>query len=172
MEPLNGKERTSALLKFLGLFLVTVILVNVAIYFSLQMPEKQLALLKEENSRLKVETLNTGLWLTTVDSVRSQLERYNAEPNKIRLELEINDRINALTKFGIKDSSKFGDILTRVANAYSENLVLKKNLLNSGDCSTKIAELEKEKAELKTDLKSCKDELVDKQFKLTQLMKN
>ena len=48
MKPKNRKERTNSFLKFLAIFIVTVSMIVVAVYFNFKIPEKENKLLREQ----------------------------------------------------------------------------------------------------------------------------
>ena len=53
MEITNKKERNSAFLKFIVIFLGSILIVNLALFFDYTFPTKQVKSLKKENAMLK-----------------------------------------------------------------------------------------------------------------------
>ena len=166
MEPLNTQERTVALFKFLALFLVTVILICWAMYYDWGIPNKQLKLLKEENAQLSAANENTRKILVTIDTIRSCMNRYPTDLNKPRLEMEINEGARQLIKYVGTDTSNFSKIVTRMADSYNQHLIDKKALLSIGNCSDKVADLEKTIKDQKDEIKDLEDDVDDLRLKL------
>jgi len=172
MDALNEKERTIALLKFTVLFLFTVILIVVAVFYGIKVPSKQVEILRAENDRLLGIRANTKLILVSIDSVKYKLDRYSNEPNKEILEREIGSEFDALAKYSLKDTTNFGNIISRVINEFKDHLVDKKNLLKAGDCSITVNELNAQISKLKSEVKDCDTELINQGFKLKACVNN
>lgn len=170
MEPLNSQERTVALFKFLGLFLVTILLVCTALYFDWEMPNKQIQMLKEENARLSQGYNNTRSILVTMDSISNQLNRYASEPNKGFAEAQINQGLINLSKLNFGDSTDFGRIVRLSWQSYQTQLQDKKGLLTSGNCSAQVAQLESQLQQKTDECKKATDEAIQKTLQLKQCL--
>jgi hypothetical protein len=167
MEPLNSKERSIALIKFLGLFLVTLVLACAALYFDYNViPSKQFQMLKEENAKLSVASNNTRAILTTIDSIRSGLMRYQADPNKGRIEIEVNQGALSLIKYIGTDTNDFSRIITRVSDSYTQQLIDKKLLISSGGSGEKVIALEQTIEKQKQEIKDLNRDIEDLRLKL------
>ena len=166
MDALNEKERTIALVKFLGMFLVTVILVLVAAFYGTKAPQQQLNLLTSENAQLKVGLKNTRSIITSMDSIAAKMGRYNTELNKEILAREIADELQALSRYSYKDTTDFGNILSRVGLEYKFHLADKKALSTSGDCSATLIKMQMENEKLVRDLKDCNQDLTNLNLKI------
>jgi hypothetical protein len=156
MEPLNTKERTIGLLKFIGLFLVLFVLAIVAISFDFKLPKKQIQLLREENARLSADNVSKKSVVVLVDSLNSKMLRYDTETNKVFIETQINSDINRLITVARDDSSDFGFLLANISKEYLRHLDDKKKIGDGASWSEKIADRDKEIADLKTELKGLK----------------
>lgn len=156
MEAMNEKERTVALLKFLGVFFVAIILVNVAIYFDTKVPTKQLALLKAENLRLSSGKGSKKELVVLTDSIEARIARYETDLNKGFIDAQINGDINKLANIARGDSSEFGLLIGNMSQAYLFHMSDKKKLDGAGNCSEKIANKEKEINDLKDQMKELK----------------
>ena len=160
MEPLNEKERTVGLIKFLALCLVLTILVVVAAYFPFQLPKKQIEILKQENAKLKSENSDKRAIVVLTDSINARMLRYESEPNKGFIETQINSDINKLALLAKGDSSAdFRNLLVDISQAYLLHMNDKKKMGDASSWSGKIADKEKELADLKEQIKEVKHEL-------------
>ncbi len=169
MDALNEKEKTVALVKFLGMFLLTLIVVMVAAFFGLKSPSKQVDALLVENARLKNTSANLKSVVITLDSLRAKMGRFNNDANKVILERQIADEINALGKYSLSDSSETSVILSRVGAEFQDHLADKKMLSEAGNCSGKVAELNAEMVKLTQELKDCNKELDTKSLQIRMM---
>ena len=84
MEPLNTKERSSAILKMALLFLFTLIVFVVAIYFDYQVPNKQLDMVKAERDKLKQEMLQIKEVMNGLKDFRTDFEQFSDDDETSR----------------------------------------------------------------------------------------
>jgi glutaredoxin 2 len=149
MEPLNSAERTTALLKFFGLFLVTVILVCVAMFFDVITPSTQIKNLKAENQRLTDLNAQSALKLIFIDSIQKNLDRYDIDTmRQTQIEIQINQCIVNLQTLTAGDSSVNSAITKDAAVISASFLNAKKRLKECANSSSIIATYKQQLAEL------------------------
>lgn len=162
MEALNSKERTIALLKFLGVFGVLILLIVIAAFYNFDMPTRQLKIVRAELSHYKKGYKDQTGTITALDSVSMQLFRYTTAPNQIVLEHQIGVHLGDLHEICDKDSTPYGMLVQRAVKGFEMDLVDKKNLIAAGQS----AATNSEKDQLIKDLKEQLDKKEDKIEKL------
>ena len=166
MEPLNSKDRTVALVKFLALaFLVLALAIFVA-YFDNNIDSRQIDILKAENTALKAKTKQAKEAITQLDTINSQLQRFDTEPNKQFAKDLIQRNITTLYTTYANDSSDFGKVLKRTSLVYDIDMIDKSKISMGAASSADKAEMEKKIAELKADLKDAQTNLIQCQMTL------
>ncbi len=152
MDPLNKKERTEAFMKMLLLFLLTVVILAIPMYYAFQMPQKDMAMSNKEYEELKAliksNKQNDKDFMVLADSAHALFIQYSKESIEVK-KGRISDRFSTVLNnmedaalHVVKDSARRG-LYGHIIEAYS-NLVVKND-----DISALKAELKKtaEKAE-------------------------
>ncbi len=116
MDPINQKERTTAFLQFIILFVITIVFVNVGVFFNTRFFAKDYKVLKEENRKLEQISNLTGK-LTELNVDLGQLDNINNEfdweKSKSKIEKKIEDYLTIgsdssdFQKFGIALQSTY-----------------------------------------------------------------
>jgi hypothetical protein len=166
MEPINASERTTALLKYLGITVFVLVLVLFVFYFDTLVVPQQVTMLTRENELLRANSKQNTIAIRQMDSLNSKLMRYDLEPNKeIARKYLDNDVIQFYSNYQ-SDSSDFGKIMQRVAAAYKNAIFDKGKLADAGTSSAAKAEMEKKIIDLKKDLDDAKRDLKDANMQL------
>jgi len=146
MEPLNTKERTSAIWKMIGLFTFTFFILIWGIYFDTRAPEYELKRLREEAIQLKDEAKKVDSVVNILASVNRE---YNLNPNNIDLFVaEINTHLIEI-KRGKDDTlqvagrlrSRLYENVMNLQSLAKKNGEQSKELEETGDCPDKLKEL-------------------------------
>lgn len=166
MEALNAKEKTIALLKFLGVFLVLIILIVLGVYYDYEMPGKQLKLLKAENESLRNSSRDQKLVLLTLDSLYFQLARYDKEPDQIVLNNTIGKEISRLLDIATADSTMNGKILGRTAQAFQLDFKDKQELQALGKSASALTDKDQMIKDLKSEADKNERTIEDLRLKL------
>lgn len=138
MDPLNKKERTEAFIKMLLLFVLTVLVITIPIFYAFQMPEKDRTLTSREFELIKAQIQNNlkndNEFLLLADSARSLYQQYAAETIEVkrgrisdRMSATLNDMEDVGRKME-KDSVR-SELYKHIIEGYS-NLVLKNQNIN------------------------------------------
>ncbi len=149
MEVTNKKERNNAFFQFIGIFLGSILIVNLALFFDYKFPTKQVNALKHENAMLKK---NQGSnqefqqFYADIEAIFTGEEGY-IEPKKIN---EAERKISSVSK------------------QFSENELVTK--LNS--ICYKVIELNKSLEEEAEKLKDCRRDLRECSDELTEYKEN
>ncbi len=155
----KNKDRLVDLLTFGGLFLLTIILVNAAIYYDYQSPKDDVTYLENTNARLKLQNKNLAEIVTIVDSCNARMVRYNALDDKNFIEGSQRQAVNKFLTLGKGDSSNFKRIILNLAFLYDNDLNEKKRLGNSANEKDTITARDAEITRLSQDIKECNTSL-------------
>jgi hypothetical protein len=134
MDPLNKKERTEAFIKMLLMFILTLIIVLVPMYYVFRMPANEQAFTDEEHKRLmeilKENNLNDQQFLLLTDSARSLYLEYSKEEsdlNKGRITDRFSGVLNSMEDVALKveadtvRSELYGHLIDAYSNLFMVN---------------------------------------------------
>ena len=138
MDPLNRKERTEAFIKMLLLFILTVVIVAIPMYYAFQMPQKDRAFSNKEIEQLKAQiqgnNKNDQDLLLLADSAHSLFLQYSKETIEVnrgrisgRFSAVLND-MEDVARRAEKDTVR-SELYSHIIEAYS-NLILKNDNIN------------------------------------------
>ncbi len=173
MKPLNAKERTKGLLKFIAIFLVTVLLIVFAVYFNNSaVPNKELEYYKTRCASLQDSIASDISLLTKLNELNANLEQYQANPNNIVAQTSVGAGINGLMDMAKKDSLHFSGIIAgQAAAGYSiaANAIVK--LKQSGDAMGDNSKLNADLTKCQTELDKKDQQIKDLQAKMEKCKK-
>lgn len=134
MDPLNKKERTNAFIKMLLMFILTVIIVLIPMYYVFRMPAIEQTLSKEEQEKLietlKKNNLNDQQFLLLTDSARSLYSEYlneKSEVDKGRISDRFSGVLNDMEDMAVQTegdtvrSDLYGHLIDAYSNLFSIN---------------------------------------------------
>lgn len=159
MEPLNQKERNSAFLKFVIMFICTIIVVLVAAFFDFKIPVKQNIYLQQENDNLKAQLSYQSTYLAKMDSLYNWiLQMGKPGSDNMRLDRKAADMVVEMEKFQ-NDSTSIGKIIKQCNAAYAMLLLNKRDLLQGNQgTSEEIKKLNEKLKEKDEELKKKNEE--------------
>ncbi len=138
MDPLNKKERTEAFIKMLLLFLLTVVIVAIPMFYAFQMPTKDQAFSNKEFEQLKAliqeNNKNDKELLLLADSAHSLFLQYSKETievNRGRISGRFSGVLNNMEDVArrVEKDTVRNDLYGHIIEAYS-NLILKNDNIN------------------------------------------
>lgn len=138
MDPLNKKERTEAFIKMLLLFLLTVVIVAIPMFYAFQMPTKDQAFSNKEFEQLKAliqeNNKNDKELLLLADSAHSLFLQYSKETievNRGRISGRFSGVLNNMEDVArrVEIDTVRNDLYGHIIEAYS-NLILKNDNIN------------------------------------------
>jgi DNA-binding NtrC family response regulator len=148
MDPLNKKERTEAFIKMLLLFILTVVIVAIPMYYAFQMPQKDRAYSNKEIEQLKAQIQGNNKTdqdlLLLADSAHSLFLQYSKETievNRGRISGRFSGVLNDMedvARRAEKDTVR-RELYSHIIEAYS-NLILKNDNINELKAELKKAE--------------------------------
>lgn len=148
MDPLNKKERTEAFIKMLLLFLLTVVIVAIPMFYAFRMPTIDQAYSNKEFEQLKalieINNKNDQEFLILTDSAHSlyiQYSKENAEVNRGRISDRFSGVLNDMEDAArqIEKDTVRSELYDHIIEAYS-NLILKNDNINELKAELKKAE--------------------------------
>ena len=144
---INSKDRTQAYFKFLLFFVITVIVVIMAIFFDFYMPSKENKLLKDEVYMQRRQEANQQKFVEKMTRVIAMLDSMNQSKNNTdQLGFQINTQINDLQKLQENAGGLYDDLDKAVIENMQALIERKKT----------IANLEGGIQKYKDELESCK----------------
>jgi hypothetical protein len=147
MDPLNKKERTEAFIKMLLLFLLTVIIVSIPMYYAFQMPANDQAVNSEEHQQLIAQLdeskKNDLEFLMLADSARAlyvQYSKENIEVNRGRISNRFSGVLNNMEDIALRVESDTvkSDLYGHLIDAFN-NLIVKNDNINELKANLKKA---------------------------------
>ncbi|AIY14433.1 MULTISPECIES: type VI secretion system TssO [Cellulophaga] len=145
MEILNKKERISAFLLFLLMFLVTIVLLFVAVFFSYKLPWKENDVLRAENKKIQYEFMYQKQFineLKRVDVLIDSLDK--TKQGNIFLEQSINSDLVKIKNDIPKDSLENRNMYENLILTYKKLLDAKRDLKQVANAKTEIDKLDKQ----------------------------
>jgi hypothetical protein len=159
MEPLNQPERRKAFTNFLIFFIVTVLIIVAAVFFSIQVPFRQNDQLRDqmnvvEKERDFSETFanKMGETINLLDSInKKEVQSPELVDNKIQL------NITAMNEMIEKEPITQKTIYRYMVNTFDELRRAKKDLRDVSGKDVNLTNLQKENAELRNNYQQALD---------------
>ncbi len=162
MEPLNSKERTSAFMKFILIFVITMIVVLISAFFDVTIPAKENRDLLVQNHILQDQMRAQNLILAKMDSIKVLLLKLD-QPNAdiATIDANIASMIIQMQAYE-NDSTTLGKIMKNVDIAYTGLKNEKLGLLKkTGSSEQAISKLEDKLKEAEKKLEECEKEKIN-----------
>ncbi len=157
---INAKDRNKAFFQFLGLFLVTVILVVGAVYFNYQMPGRINSMLRDEIGMQQSEAQYQQKFVSRMQEARTYLDSMGKSGvNGNLLDMQLTERMTELLNLQQKDSSLYGQMNKVIVETFLELQQTKKSLVGAGGNAEKISMLETELNKVKGELSMAQGQL-------------
>ena len=164
MKPLNAKERTIGLVKFAGLFLLTVVLVVFAVYFNASfIPKTELEGYKNQVTVLSAKVETDNKLIAQITDLNNNLLQYQSNPANAIASSAVGNGITALADISKKDSVSFtGKLSGQILTGYGIAVSSINKTVGSGNTSDDLKKT-------KDDLKACQDDVKDKNQQILTL---
>lgn len=151
---LNSKERSEAFLKFLVFFVVTLILVILAIYFNFRLPIRENKMLQDEIETQRQQDMNQSKFVTKMQEAVILLDSLGkGGPNADQINLQLNGKLAEMAGLQQKDNNLYGKMDKAIVEKFSDLQLWKRNLLSLQEKADKISTLE-------ADLNTTKSQLI------------
>ena len=161
MKPKNSKERSSSFLKFLALFIVTMAMILVAVFFNFQIPEKENKLLREQADVFDQEMEYQSEFFAEMQSLKQMIDSLDVPGQNTSYQNSlISTQIVDLQKnIPPKGSSHIYDMHMAIIQLYVE-------LQTATDKLNSLQDAEGTIADYKEAFENCKKDLVQAEREL------
>jgi hypothetical protein len=157
---LNSKERNEAFLKFLVFFVVTLILVILAIYFNFRLPVRENKMLQDEIETQRQQDMNQTKFVAKMQEAVVLLDSLRkGGPNADQVNLQLNGKLAEMAGLQQKDNNLYGKMDKAIVEKFSDLQLSERNLLNLAEQQGKMNAME-------TELNNTKSQLVQAQADL------
>lgn len=147
---INGKDRTQAYLKFLLFFVITVVVVVLAVYFDFYTPGRENKLLKDEVYVQRRQEANQQKFIDKMLRAVSLLDSMDkSAKDALQLQPQVQNLINDMTGLQENSGTMFGQLNNTIISELNNRLGQKRS----------ITAMEEQMNRYKADLESCKGQL-------------
>jgi hypothetical protein len=136
---LNSQERTQAFLKFLLFFLITVVLIIIAIFFNYRLPVRENKMLQEEVDVARTQEFYQQKFVRQMQAavlLLDSLDKKNVNFEQINVQL--GAKMNELNGLQQKDSSVYGQMNKEIVYRLQQLKDDKKIILDLNTNATKL----------------------------------
>ncbi|HMP91506.1 MAG TPA: type VI secretion system TssO [Phnomibacter sp.] len=164
MQPLNKEERQKAFGSFLVLFIVTIALVVLMVFFSVQVPFKQNEQLRDRIAQMDKDKNQTAVFVLKMNETMNLLREVDkADVSSEMVEIKIEQKVGELYSMAGADSSIMKSMYSNVVEVMSNLLAAKKRLRQSSGNDQTVANLQQQ-------LDRCNSQLLQAQANNQALM--
>lgn len=157
---LNSKERNEAFLKFLLFFVVTLLLVILAIYFNFRLPVRENKMLQDEIETQRQQDMNQTKFVAKMQEAVILLDSLGkGGPGTEQINLQLNGKLAELSGLQLKDNNIYGKMDKAIVEKFSELQSLKRRLQTLQEKEDQISRMEAE-------LNTTKNQLIQAQSDL------
>jgi hypothetical protein len=163
---LNSKDRNQAFFKFLVLFLVTVVLVVLAIYFDYRLPVRENKVLQEEVSLQRQQDVDQQKFAVKMQEALVLMDSVDKPGiNVEQIEIQFNGKLNDLSVLQLKDNTAYGIVDKAVIYRLSELWQAKKNQASLSEKAQHAEEAQNQVTQLQAQIASLNQTLATYQHK-------
>ena len=161
MKPKNSKERSASFIKFLVLFLVTVSMILVAVYFNFEIPEKENKLLREQAKVIDEEMEYQSNFFAEMQILKEMIDSLDVPGQNMSYQNSMisNQLVDLQEDIPPKGSSHVYDMHMAIIQLYVE-------LQTATDKVNSLRDAEGTIAEYKEAFENCKKDLVQAEREL------
>lgn len=147
MKPKNNKERRNSILKFALLFLITVSIIVVALFFDFdRLPLKENELLRERKAMAEKEMEYQEEFSGSMEEIKALIDSLDVPgQNILYISQLVNSKIVDLQRtIPVEDSTYRYDMYNNIINSYLELKEMKTKLTEYGEVDKRLKEYEEE----------------------------
>ncbi len=159
MKPLNTEERKKSFTSFLLFFLVTVVLIVVAVYFGMQIPFRQNEKLQAQVARYQQEQAfadNFSDMMTQTTILLDSVNKSGTQPTIV--DGLISNNVKSLNASLVSDSSSNKQLYQNMVQSLVQLQLAKTGLRNSSGKDQDASKLQQDLAQAKMELSSCQSQ--------------
>lgn len=154
MKPLNQAERRNAFLTFLLFFIITIAVIVVLIFFSVQVPFKENEHWRNEMAQVENERLFLESFNVKMENAMQLLDSMSTTQNDPIADSRINSKLNEMAAM-LNDSISVKNLYNNVVQNLQDMQRAKQNLRNAYAQSDDADETKRKMADLQTELDKC-----------------
>ncbi|HLZ86540.1 MAG TPA: type VI secretion system TssO [Puia sp.] len=163
---LNSKDRNQAFLKFLVLFLVTVTLCVLAVYFDYRLPVRENRVLQEEVALQRQQDVDQQKFAGKMQEALVLMDSVDkAGVNTEQIEIQFNGKLNDLSVLQLKDNTAYGLVDKAIIYRLSELWQAKKNQASLTEKAQHAEEAQNQVAQLQQQINTLNQTLATYQHK-------
>ena len=164
MKPKNSKERRTSFLKFLGLFLLTVSMILLVVYFNFNVPKKENDLLRQQATVIENDREFQGDFFSEMEAVKKMMDSLDRPGAQVLHESSLISAKLAEMENTIptKDSTYLYDMHMSIVDTYADMLENKGKL-------KELSESEKLIDDYAVELEKCEQLLRDTERQVIRL---
>ena len=161
MKPKNSRERTNSFLKFLAIFLVTVAMIVVAVYFNFKIPSKENKLLREQAEVIKGEMEYQKAFYIEMKDLKVMIDSLDIPGQNMSYQNSLisTEIVDLQKNIPPKGSSHIYDMHMGIIQLYVELQTAKDKLHSLQDAEGIIEEYKEALERCQSDLKQSEREL-------------
>lgn len=162
MQPVNKKERRSAFINFLLLFLVCVAIIITTVFFSIQVPFKQNDQLRKDMTLVEKERDFSNNFMSEMAGISAMLDTINTKAQKPELlDGVVSENIKKLNVMVDGDSVYNKPMYKNVVLTLADLSAAKKQLRDLAGKDVNAGELQKQKEDVARQLEAAQNEILN-----------
>lgn len=173
MQPINTDERRNTFLRFLLLFLVSVVIITTTVFFSIQVPFKQNDQLRKDMTLVEKEHEFSNKFINEMAGINAMLDTINTKASRPDLlDGAITENIKRLNIMVDADSIYNKALYKNVVITLSDLSAAKKQLRELAGKDANVGELQRQKEELSRQYQTAQTEIMYLKNQLLQQHRN
>jgi len=162
MKPKNNKERKTGFLKFLGLFLLTVVMIVAAIYYNFKIPSKENELLRNQIKLVNNDVKFEKNFYREMIKIKNLIDSLNIPGQNVSYQNSLisNELVDLQKSLPTKDSTFRYDMYSNIIHLFVDLQESKGKLGGLGDSQERLQEYKDALKTCQTDLKQAQRDLL------------
>ena len=157
---LNTKERNRAFWKFLFFFIIAVWLIVGAIYFDFSLPSKENAVMRQQVSRYRTQTIAQEKFVASMDDARKLIDSLKTPGvNTAYINQLVAAKLRELTELQYKDSSVYSRLNKNILDVFLRYHESTNKIVELGDAPTQLADYKAKYEMAEQNLQNCRRDL-------------
>ena len=161
MKPKNSKERSNSFLKFLALFLVTIIFVILAVYFNYEIPSKENELLRDQAKVMEEDLKFQNTFYNEMEHIKGLIDSLNTpgQNNSYQNSLISTKLVELRKSIPTEDETFRYDMYASIVKLHAELQDTKEELKSLQEAKSRIEEYKTALDKCQADLKQAERDL-------------
>ncbi|MFT4023897.1 MAG: type VI secretion system TssO [Flavihumibacter sp.] len=157
---INANERNIAFWKFLGFFVLSVLIIVSAVYFNTRIPKKDNELLRKKVNTYQISAMAQERFVQNMEEARNMIDSLGRPgANTVYLNQQIAARIRELNQLQYKDSSMYSRLNKSVLDVFLRYQELTNKVVQMGDLPQQLEEYKAKYEQTQRDLDNARRDL-------------